>query len=46
MKARLVGAEYLHADRQTDRQTDTTNLTVAFRNSANAPKNQNQQHTV
>jgi len=24
--------------RQTDRQTDMTNLTVAFRNFANAPK--------
>ena len=36
------GAELLRADgrtyRQTDRQTDTTKLTVAFRNFVNAPK--------
>jgi len=36
MKIRPVGAELLHADRQTDRQTDTTRLIVAFRNIANA----------
>ena len=35
MKIRPVGAELLHADRWTD----TTKLTVAFRNFANAPKN-------
>lgn len=29
-----MGTEFFHADRQTD----TTKLTVAFRNSANAPK--------
>jgi len=36
MKIRPVGAELLHADRQINRraegQTDTENLTVAFRN--------------
>jgi hypothetical protein len=34
MKIRQVGAELLHADRQTD----MTKLTVVFRNFANAPK--------
>jgi hypothetical protein len=33
-----MGAELLNADR-TDGQTDMTKLIVAFRNSANAPKN-------
>jgi len=33
-------AELFHADEQTDRQTDTAELTVAFRNSAVAPKRQ------
>jgi hypothetical protein len=37
MKIRPVGAELLHADRQKERQTDTTKLTVDFRNFANAP---------
>jgi len=31
--------DLLHADGQTDRQTDITKLTVIFRNLANAPKN-------
>ena len=35
MKIRPVGLELLHADRRTD----MTDLTVAFRNFANAPKN-------
>ena len=35
MKIRPVGAELLHVDGKTD----TTKLTVAFRNFANAPKN-------
>ena len=41
MKIRLMGAELFHADgrTQTDRQTDTTRLIVAFRTFANAPKN-------
>ena len=40
MKIRPVGAELFRADRQTrDRQTDMTNLIVAFHNFANAPKN-------
>jgi hypothetical protein len=41
MKIRPVGAELFHADgrTQTDRRTDMMNLTVAFRNFANAPKN-------
>jgi hypothetical protein len=34
-KIRPVGVEFLHAERWTD----MTNLVVAFRNSANAPKN-------
>jgi hypothetical protein len=34
-----VGAELFHANGRTDRQTDTTKLTVAVRNFANAPKN-------
>jgi hypothetical protein len=34
MKIRPVGAELFHADGQTD----TTDLTVAFPNFANAPK--------
>jgi hypothetical protein len=41
MKILSVGAEF-HAGRRadgwTDRQTDMTKLTVAFRNFANAPK--------
>jgi len=39
MKIRPVGAELFHVDGQTDVQRDTTKLTVAFVNSANAPKN-------
>jgi len=38
MKIRLVGDELLQVDGRTDRRTDMTNLTVAFRNTANAPK--------
>ena len=37
MKFRPVGAELFHADGQT--VTDVTELIVAFRNSANARKN-------
>jgi hypothetical protein len=33
MKIRLVGAEFIHADRRTDMK-----LIVVFRNFANAPK--------
>jgi len=40
MKIVPVGAELLHADGQTDRQSDMTRLIVAFRNFSNAPKNQ------
>ena len=36
MKTRPVGVELLHADRQTDRQTEMTKS--LFRNFANAPK--------
>jgi hypothetical protein len=47
MKIRPVGAELLHADRQTDRQaggltdrqTDGQKLIVAFHSFANAPEN-------
>jgi len=35
-----MGAEMSHADRRIDGQKDTTKLTVAFRNFANASKNQ------
>jgi hypothetical protein len=42
MKIRPVGAELYHADGgaggRTDGQTDMTNLIVAFRKFANAPK--------
>jgi hypothetical protein len=38
MKIRPVGAELFHADWQTDRQTDMTDLIVTFRNFANPPK--------
>jgi hypothetical protein len=40
MKIRLVGAEMFHADGRTDEWTDMTKLIVAFRNFANAPKNE------
>jgi hypothetical protein len=43
MKIRLVGAKLfyveLRMDEQKDKQIDMGNLIVAFRNSANAPKN-------
>jgi hypothetical protein len=35
MKIRIVGAELLHADGQTDRQAGVTKLIVAFRGFAN-----------
>jgi len=35
---RPLGAELFHADRHTNGQTDMTESIVAFRNSANAPK--------
>jgi len=38
MKICPVGAELLHADGPTDRQTDITKLIVAFRNFAKMPK--------
>jgi hypothetical protein len=41
MKIRRVGAELFHADQRTDRQTDMTKVIVAFRNFANALKNDN-----
>ena len=40
IKIRPVGAELFYADRRTEGQTDMTKLIVAFRNFANAPKNQ------
>jgi len=33
------GSRFVHVDGRTDRQTDMTKLTAAFRNFANAPKN-------
>jgi hypothetical protein len=39
MKIRPVGAELFQGNGRTDRQTDTTKLTAAFRNFAKAPKN-------
>jgi len=40
MKIHPAGAELIHADRRTDRQTDRhmKKLIVAFRGFANAPK--------
>jgi hypothetical protein len=40
MKSRPVGTEFFRTDGRSDidRQTDITKLTVAFRNSSNAPK--------
>ena len=37
MQIRPVGTELLHANRETDRQTDITKLIATFRNFANAP---------
>ena len=34
-----MGAEFFHADIQTDGRTDMTKLIVAIRNFVNAPKN-------
>jgi len=42
MKIRQVGAELL---RGADRQTDMTQLTVDFRNFANAPNKREEQRT-
>ena len=39
MKIRPVGDELFHADRQTDGQTDMTELIFTFRNFAKAPTN-------
>jgi hypothetical protein len=39
VKIRPVGAELFYADGQTDGRRDMTELTVAFRNYANALKN-------
>ena len=41
MEIHPVGAELFHAEGQTKGQTDMAKLIVAFRNIANAPKNQN-----
>jgi hypothetical protein len=38
MKIHPMGAELFHADGRTDRQTDMTKLTVAFRNFVTVPK--------
>jgi hypothetical protein len=42
MKMRPVGAELFYAEGQSDWQTDRTELIVAFRNFANAPKKKEQ----
>jgi hypothetical protein len=38
MKIPAVGAQLLHEDGRTDRQTDMTQVIVAFFDFANAPK--------
>jgi hypothetical protein len=38
MEIRLVGAEFFHADRQTDGRTGNTKLIVTSRHFAKAPK--------
>jgi hypothetical protein len=40
MKIRSVGAEFFHAERQTERQTNMLKLILALHNFANAPKNE------
>ena len=40
IKLRPVAAKMFHAERQTDRQTGMTKLTVGFRNFANARNNE------
>jgi hypothetical protein len=40
MKIRLVGTELFHDGGATDRQTDVTNLIIAFRNFVNVPQNE------
>jgi hypothetical protein len=40
MEIRPVGAESIHADRETDGQTDLTKLIGAFRDSAKGPESQ------
>ena len=39
IKIRPVGAELFHAGGRTDRRTDMTKLTIAFRNFANTIQN-------
>jgi hypothetical protein len=39
MKIHPVGAQLVHGDRQTDRQTETMKLVVPFSNFVKAPKN-------
>ena len=46
MKFLPVGAELFHPEGRTDAQTDMMKLTVAFRNFANAPKNDEIQKTI
>ena len=38
MKIPVVGAELFHVDQETDGRTDMTELIIAFRTFANAPK--------
>jgi len=40
MKIHSVGTKLFHADRQTDRQTDTTKKMVTFHNFEKVPNNQ------
>jgi hypothetical protein len=46
MNIRPVEAELFHADGRTNRQTDKTKLTVAFRNFAHVPKKRSQAPTL
>lgn len=45
MKTRPEGAEVFHSNRQSDGQTDMTNLVAAFRNSANSSRSGTIFHT-
>jgi hypothetical protein len=46
MKIRPVGVVSFHADKQTNRKTDVTELIIALRNSATTPLKAGVLHTV